>query len=63
MEEQTRLLNYKDLMTEYRFSRVRAYHILNDKYLPVIRLGMRLFVKRDSFEKWLDSKSAGGAGE
>lgn len=56
--EKKQMLNAQDLQSkdDYGFSRVRAYQILNDKTLPVIRLGRRLYVRRSDFEKWLDAK-------
>ena len=57
MDDRKALLGANDLIEMYGISRVKAYQILNDKTLPVIRLGKRLFVRRDSFEKWLDAKS------
>lgn len=55
--ERTLLLDAADLMELYGLSRVRAYQILNDVSLPVIRLGRRLFVRRTDFENWLDSQT------
>lgn len=62
MEETKTLLDAKDLMKLYGFSRVRAYEVLNNQTLPVIRLGRRVFVRRETFDKWLDAQ-AGGTGE
>lgn len=59
MDEQKTLIDAKDII-KMGISRVKAYEILNDETLPVIRLGKRLFVKRDVFEKWLDGKLVGG---
>ena len=56
MEENRSLLDAKDLMQQYGLSRVKTYQLLNDKTLPVIRLGRRLFVRRTDFEKWLNTK-------
>lgn len=56
MEEIRTLLDAKDLMQQYGLSRVKTYQLLNDKTLPVIRLGKRLFVRKSDFEKWLDTK-------
>ncbi len=56
MEEQRTMIEAKDLMQQYGLSRVKTYQILNDKTLPVIHLGRRLFVRRSDFEKWLDAK-------
>ena len=56
MEDNKTLLDAKDLMRLYGLSRVRTYELLNDKTVPVIRLGRRLFVRRTDFEKWLDAK-------
>lgn len=63
MSEQKKLLGAHDLIDSYRLSRVKAYQILNDKSLPVIRLGRRLFVRAADFEAWLDTQRAGGAGD
>lgn len=54
--EKKLLIGANELMDEYGFSRVRAYQILNDKTLPVIRLGRRLFVRKEEFESWLNTK-------
>ena len=62
MEEKKLLIGANELMDEYGFSRVRAYQILNDKTLPVIRLGRRLFVRKEQFESWLNTKQV-NAGE
>ena len=59
MDDRKTLLGARDLIELYGLSRVKAYQILNDKSLPVIRLGKRLFVRRDSFDKWLDEKRVG----
>ena len=56
MEENRTLLDAKDLMQQYGLSRVKTYQLLNDRTLPVIRLGRRLFVRKSDFEKWLDEK-------
>lgn len=56
MEETRTLLDAKDLMQQYGLSRVKTYQLLNDKTMPVIRLGRRLFVRKSDFEKWLDAK-------
>lgn len=60
--EKKLLIGANELMDEYGFSRVRAYQILNDKTLPVIRLGRRLFVRKEQFESWLNTKQV-NAGE
>lgn len=54
--EKKLLIGANELIDEYGFSRVRAYQILNDKTLPVIRLGRRLFVRKEEFESWLNTK-------
>lgn len=56
----TLLIDAKDLISLYGFSRVRAYQVLNDHTLPVIRLGRRLFVRRSDFETWLDRQTKEG---
>lgn len=56
MEESRQLLDAKDLMQQYGLSRVKTYQLLNDRTMPVIRLGRRLFVRKSDFEKWLDAK-------
>ena len=60
--EKKLLIGANELMDEYGLSRVRAYQILNDKTLPVIRLGRRLFVRKEEFETWLNKKQV-NAGE
>lgn len=60
MEERKTLLGARELIQEFGLSRVKAYQILNDKSLPVIRLGKRLFVRRETFDKWLDAQQSGG---
>lgn len=62
MDDRKTLLGARDLIELYGLSRVKAYQILNDKSLPVIRLGKRLFVRRDSFDKWLDEKRVDAGG-
>ena len=54
--EKKLLIGANEIRSEYGQSRTRAYEILNDKTLPVIRIGKRLYVRRESFEKWLDEK-------
>lgn len=56
MEAQRTLIDAKDLMQQYGLSRVKTYQLLNDKTMPVIRLGRRLFIRKNDFEKWLDAK-------
>ena len=55
MEEKLLLTN-NDLQNSYGIPRVRVYQILNDKSLPVIHLGRRLYVRRSDFEEWLDKQ-------
>lgn len=57
-----RLIDAGDLMRFYGLPRVRAYKILNDASLPVIKLGRRLYVRAEDFEAWLDTQRAGVAG-
>ncbi len=56
--EKKLMIGAEEFINEYGFSRVRAYQVLHDSSLPVIRLGRRLFVRRVDFEKWLDDQSA-----
>ena len=59
MDDRKTLLGARELIEQYGLSRVKAYQILNDKSLPVIRLGKRLFVRRETFDKWLDTQAGG----
>lgn len=55
--EKKLMIGADEFINEYGFSRVRAYQVLHDSSLPVIRLGRRLFVRRADFEAWLDRQS------
>ena len=57
MEQKKLMIGAPEMIAEYNVSRVRAYQILNDSTLPVIRLGRRLYVRRADFEAWLDAKA------
>lgn len=43
------------------FKRSSAYQILNRKDAPVIKLGKRRFVERDSFFAWLRTQNGDAA--
>ncbi len=53
--EQKRLIDAKDLQQEYGINRFKAYELLNSGLFPIVRLGGRLFVKREVFERFLDN--------
>lgn len=55
--EKKLMIGADEFINEYGFSRVRAYQVLHDASLPVIRLGRRLFVRRSDFEAWLDRQT------
>lgn len=42
------------------FSRTMAYQILNRNDVPVVVIGERKFVKKDSFFDWLNNQTMGG---
>ncbi len=42
------------------FSRSTAYQLLHRKDVPVIRVGSRLFVRRERFLRWLDRQQIAG---
>ncbi len=42
------------------FSRTMAYQILNRNDVPVVIIGERKFVKKDSFFDWLGKQTTGG---
>lgn len=42
------------------FSRTMAYQILNRSDVPVVVIGERKFVKKDSFFEWLNNQTMGG---
>lgn len=39
------------------FTRTMAYAILNRKDVPVVKIGNRKFVQRDSFFEWLEAQA------
>ncbi len=53
--EQKRLIDANDIQREYGLSRPKIYGLLNSGLFPVVRLGKRLFVKREVFEKFLEN--------
>lgn len=42
------------------FSRTMAYQILNRNDVPVVIIGERKFIKKDSFFDWLNNQTMGG---
>jgi len=52
------LLSAKHLIQAYGLTRSMSYQILNREDAPVVRIGERLFMKRDLFDAWLDSQSS-----
>ena len=60
--------NYNDIplmmtandIQELGFSRAMAYQILNRSDVPVIVIGERKFIKKESFFDWLRKQTIGG---
>lgn len=48
-------LNAEDIAAVMHCSRASAYEIMHDRTLPVVAVGKRRLVKRDTFQKWLDA--------
>lgn len=67
MKNQT-VKNYNDIplmmtandIQNIGFSRTMAYQILNRSDVPVVVIGERKFVKKDSFFDWLNNQTMGG---
>ena len=61
MDKNQKLITALDLQNPpWRFSRCRAYDIMNDPELPVIKIGRKKYVQADTFEKWLKAKARKG---
>lgn len=59
--EVSRLISANDLQRQpYEFSRTRAYELLNDSRLPIIRIGRRKYLHGPLFEKWLEDLARQG---
>ena len=59
--EAMKLISAHDLQAApYRFSRTRAYELLNDPRLPVIKLGRRKYLHGPLFDRWLEEMARQG---
>ena len=47
------LLSAKELKEVTGFSIPRAYELMHDKTMPVVKIGGRLFMHREKFMEWL----------
>ena len=54
--EEIKLITSNDLQ-EMGFSRTKAFEILSDPSLPVVRIGRRKYVCVDDFKKWMKEKT------
>lgn len=48
-------LTVKDISQELGVSLITAYSIANSQGFPSIRIGKRIVIPRDAFQRWLDS--------
>lgn len=56
--EQKVLIRANDLQKDpYNFSRCRAYQLMNDPNLPVIKLGRNKYLHAERFNEWLLNQS------
>lgn len=46
-----------DLQQVIGCGRRQAYEMVNRKDIPTIRLGKRIYIPRDAFIRWLDSRT------
>lgn len=44
----------EDLMPLLGIGRSTAYNLVNQKSFPVVRVGRRILIPRDAFERWLE---------
>lgn len=51
-----RMLTAKDIQA-MGFSRPMVYQLLNRADMPTVRIGKRVFVRKDRFLEWLDTHS------
>ena len=61
MNTSTNRENYPELLTANHlqamgFTRTMSYALMKHEDLPIIRIGRKKFIQRDTFFKWLDSQ-------
>ena len=61
MNTNTNRENYPELLTANHlqargFTRTMSYALMKREDLPIIRIGRKKFIQRDTFFKWLDSQ-------
>ena len=57
-ELQRRVYVPEDLMPLLGIGRSTAYNLVNQASFPTIRVGRKLLIPRDAFERWLEAQTA-----
>ena len=55
---QSRVYVPEDLMPLLGIGRCLAYNLVNRRDFPKIRLGRKIVIPRDAFERWLETQTA-----
>lgn len=53
MENETLLLNPRDLQALLGISRDSCYKLMNSKYFPSIKIGNKLYVSKVALDNWM----------
>lgn len=56
---QRRVYVTEDLITLLGIGRAAAYNLVNRRDFPSIRVGRKVLIPRDAFERWLEAQTAG----
>lgn len=56
---QSRVYVPEDLMPLLRIGRCTAYNLVNQRSFPTVRVGRRILIPRDAFERWLEAQTEG----
>lgn len=55
---QTRVYVTEDLMPLLGIGRSTAYELVNRRDFPTVRVGRKILIPRDAFERWLEAQTA-----
>lgn len=53
LQEEDRLLTYKDIQYIFGVGKNRAYELLNSSGFPTIRIGERMYVSKKALDEWI----------
>lgn len=56
---QRRVYVTEDLIPLLGIGRAAAYNLVNRRDFPTIRVGRKILIPRDAFERWLEAQTAG----